>query len=151
MITKELIEDAKAAGFLYDKKSGRLYLDINDGEYEEEVTDKLEKLVELQRQRERQAVAVPDGWQAIPTDISDEFAERLCERLNWHPDGTSHRRLEGVAIEVTFRDMAKGYIRAMLSAAPPADTVKQDDYEEIRADQRMNKTEGFRAIPSPLR
>jgi hypothetical protein len=85
MITKELIEDAKAAGFLYDKKSGRLYLDINDGEYEEEVTDKLEKLVELQSQRERQAV--PSGWKLVYNGLD---CTHMAGNLEWLKEAASH-------------------------------------------------------------
>jgi hypothetical protein len=60
MITKELIEDAKAAGFhIYIGEKGRVDINTFDEDgviCDENILPELIKFAELQRQRERQAV-----------------------------------------------------------------------------------------------
>lgn len=54
---------------------------------------------------------------SVPRKPTDEWAERFCKLVNWHPDGTENKFVEGTLHSVTFRDLAKGYIRAVLAAA----------------------------------
>lgn len=58
------------------------------------------------------------GFVRVPVEPSDAWAERFCYAINWHPDGTEHKVVEGQLHSVTFRELAKGYIRAMLAARP---------------------------------
>jgi len=52
----------------------------------------------------------------VEGEVTDAEAERFCELVNWNPDGSEWKSVEGVMHEVKFRDLAKGYLRAALSA-----------------------------------
>lgn len=52
----------------------------------------------------------------VEGEVTDAEAERFCELVNWNPDGSEWKFVEGVMHEVKFRDLAKGYLRAALSA-----------------------------------
>lgn len=45
-------------------------------------------------------------------EITDDEAERFCALVNWAPDGQECKTVEGEFRCVSFRDLAKGYIRA---------------------------------------
>jgi hypothetical protein len=78
-----------------------------------EFDNSIEQLrTELQRQRERQAVAVPDGWKLIPWNYTTLFNAIAA---------ATKSQQKGVAVEVSV----KAFQEAMLSAAPPADTWNQ--------------------------
>ena len=47
-----------------------------------------------------------------PRGVSDAEAERFCALVNWAPDGEEWKAVEGEMRGVTFRELAKGYIRA---------------------------------------
>lgn len=55
---------------------------------------------------------------AFRVDPDDAWAERFCAAVNWEPDGTESKIVEGQWHHVTFRELAKGYIKAALTAAP---------------------------------
>jgi hypothetical protein len=63
-----------------------------------------------------QADAVNGVRNAEPDDVA---AERFCALVNWHPDGTQNSVVEGAWRSVTFRELAKGYIRSALAAMNP--------------------------------
>ncbi len=56
----------------------------------------------------------------VPREPDDAWAERFCALVNWHPDGSESKIVEGEFRHTSFRDLAKGYIRAMLAASPDA-------------------------------
>lgn len=53
----------------------------------------------------------------VPAEPTDALAEKFCELVNWHPDGTENKMVGGEWRSITFRELAKGYIRTLLSAA----------------------------------
>jgi hypothetical protein len=78
MITKELIEDAMAAGLL-----------DSDGYikplWSDPWLEAIAKLVELQRQRERQAV--PSGWKLVYNGLD---CTHMAGNLEWLKEAASH-------------------------------------------------------------
>jgi hypothetical protein len=133
-ITKELIEDAVSAGF-YKTNTGGIGFEGHD------VEDMLAKFAELQHQRERQAVAVSDKWKVIATKLA-KLARHAGDCLWAHhlptgegvwgcTCGLDSMVLDGELIDPPFTNALDG---AMLSAAPPADTAKQEDYEAMKLD-----------------
>lgn len=55
---------------------------------------------------------------AIKGEVTDEWAERFCEAVNWSPDGQECKTVEGQLRCVSFRDLAKGYILAAIATDP---------------------------------
>jgi hypothetical protein len=105
MSTKELIEDAKAAGLLHIPES------CKDKPLEQPTLgtmEKLAKLVELQRQRERQAV--PSGWKLVPWHYTTLFNAIAA---------ATKSQQKGVAVEISV----KAFQEAMLSAAPSPELI----------------------------
>jgi hypothetical protein len=110
-ITDDVIEDAKAAGFYVDGRN--IYESESDFLCGVKISKKINRLVELQRQRERQAVAVPVAEMFIATEKVSQAKHinvyglegyRQGEEANGLPDGTYN----------------------IVDAAPPANTVKQE-------------------------
>jgi hypothetical protein len=67
--------------------------------------DKVNELIaSAKRQRERQAVAVPDGWKLVPIEPTEAMLDDGQESL-------------ARVIDPTFEDVLSAY-KAMLSAAP---------------------------------
>jgi hypothetical protein len=64
----------------------------------------------------RSTLAVASRLQ-VGRDVTDAAAERFCALVNWHPDGLQSKVVEGQWHDVTFRELAKGYIRAALEAS----------------------------------
>jgi hypothetical protein len=101
MITKELIEDAKAAGFDVTERGTIIAPEDNEmygGSYS--VGEELAKFAELQRQRERQAVpsginfgAIVDALEAISNDIRPEveYLSKLIYEYAGHIDAAQSR------------------------------------------------------------
>jgi hypothetical protein len=52
----------------------------------------------------------------LEREPSEELADRVCKAFNWEPLGTENKVVEGKWHSVTFRELAKGYIRAMSAA-----------------------------------
>jgi len=59
-------------------------------------------------------VVVPRG------EVTDEWADRFCEAVNWSPDGQECKVVEGEMRCVTFRQIAKGHILAAIATGPDA-------------------------------
>lgn len=59
-------------------------------------------------------VVVPRG------EVTDEWADRFCEAINWSPDGQECKVVEGEMRCVTFRQIAKGHILAAIATGPDA-------------------------------
>lgn len=55
---------------------------------------------------------------AVKGEVTDEWAERFCEAVNWSPDGQECKTVEGQLRCVSFRDLAKGYILAAIATDP---------------------------------
>ena len=53
----------------------------------------------------------------VPREPTDEWAEAFCAKVNWRPNGTKNEFVEGRIHTVTFRELAKDYIRAVIDAA----------------------------------
>ena len=53
-----------------------------------------------------------------PGEVTDEWAERFCEAVNWSPDGQECKTVEGQVRCVSFRDLAKGYILSAIATQP---------------------------------
>lgn len=59
-------------------------------------------------------VVVPRG------EVTDEWADRFCEAINWSPDGQECKVVEGEMRCATFRQIAKGHILAAIATGPDA-------------------------------
>jgi len=55
---------------------------------------------------------------ALPGPVTDEWAERFCDAVNWSPDGQECKTVEGEFRCVSFRDLAKGYILSAIATNP---------------------------------
>ena len=64
-----------------------------------------------------------------PGEVTDEWAERFCEAVNWSPDGQECKAVEGQARCVSFRDLAKGYILSAIATQPAITSVTAPDAE----------------------
>lgn len=74
---------------------------------------------------------------AVKGEVTDEWAERFCEAVNWSPDGQECKTVEGQLRCVSFRDLAKGYILAAIATDPctpatPAGEEMRRDAERYR-------------------
>jgi hypothetical protein len=124
-ITDDVIEDFKAAGF----PTNLMY----------QWQERLAKFISLQRQRERQAVAVPDGmigaW-AFEAFVKGKWVVRVAFKPPPVESMSEKERNE-------FRNIQPLYL------APPADTVKQEassdtkrmDFIEAHSKDMGNYTE----------
>lgn len=74
----------------------------------------------LNTSSEPAAPVVPEGWQLVPKEPTDAWAETYCDLVNRHPDGSQTSFISDGPVTVTFRDLSKGEIAAMLAAAPEA-------------------------------
>jgi hypothetical protein len=63
-----------------------------------------------------------DGVGVHLANPSDALAEAFCRRVNWHPDGTSNTVVEGDWRSITFREMAKNYLRAAADSLTQLDS-----------------------------
>jgi hypothetical protein len=115
MITKELIEDAKAAGFVFAECNGGIHVggDVYIG-------DRLAKFAELQRQRDRQAVpSICDGKEQ---DAFEQWAKVEQYDLSTHPlhwlflDAKTYAARQGWKA-------ALRYVGQALSAAPSPELI----------------------------
>lgn len=61
-----------------------------------------------------------DGVVVPRDDVTDEWADRFCEAINWSPDGQECKVVEGEMRCVTFRQIAKGHILAAIATGPEA-------------------------------
>jgi hypothetical protein len=104
MSTKELIEDAKAADLITDYH-GYLMVRPVPKDFDEFIT-RLAKLVELQRQRERQAV--PDGWKLVPVEPTQAMCQAGQNKASEWPK---------------FPLRINPIYQAMLSAAPSPELI----------------------------
>lgn len=64
------------------------------------------------------AADVVRGEAFMPGEVTDEWAERFCEAVNWSPDGEECKSVEGQMRCVSFRDLAKGYILSAIATQP---------------------------------
>lgn len=64
-----------------------------------------------------EAERVEQGQVMVPVEPTDAWADRFCYLVNWEPEGTENKFVAGHLHSVTFRELAKGYIAAMLRAA----------------------------------
>ena len=64
--------------------------------------------------------------------VTDEWAERFCEAVNWSPDGQECKVVEGEMRCTTFREIAKGHILAVIATDPhPLATPAQPDTGDV--------------------
>ena len=75
------------------------------------------------------AEAVRQDAVMVPREPTDSEAERFCELVNWHPGGVEGKMVEGQVHTVTFRELAKGYIRAAMLAAAPGQQSAETEGE----------------------
>lgn len=68
------------------------------------------------------ALAAETGGGAVAPrgEVTDEWADRFCEAVNWSPDGQECKVVEGEMRCVTFRQIAKGHILAAIATGPEA-------------------------------
>lgn len=64
---------------------------------------------------------------AVAVEPDDAWAERYCSAVNWCPDGTENKYIEGVLLSITFRELAKGHIKAVINTAPKASEGAGDE------------------------
>jgi hypothetical protein len=127
MITKELIEDAKAAGFALDPVSGAVFIPSNGrGSLDLSV---LAKLADLQRQRERQAVAVPDKPVAWLVGLAYAFTD--------YGHAVAFAQTNMMSIQPLY-------------LAPPADTVKQEANEPDMFWDNDNPEDSFQSCEGDM-
>lgn len=62
------------------------------------------------------------GRELIHGEVTDDWAERFCEAVNWSPDGQECKTVEGQLRCVTFRELAKGYILSAIATDPCTNT-----------------------------
>lgn len=68
---------------------------------------------------DRAAISTPaQASGEIHGEVTDEWAERFCEAVNWSPDGRECKTVEGELRCVSFRDLAKGYILSAIATNP---------------------------------
>ena len=79
-------------------------------QWEDFVDDAVGLLLEMERA----------GCWVAPEEPTDEWAREFCARVNWMPEGTENKFVEGRLHTVTFLELAKGYIRAVRLASPYA-------------------------------
>jgi len=65
-------------------------------------------------------------------EVTDEWAERFCEAVNWNPDGQECKTVEGEIRCVTFRQLAKGYILSAIATDPCAAPTTQGQAADPR-------------------
>jgi hypothetical protein len=118
-ITDDVIEDAKAAGFYVDGRN--IYESESDFLCGVKISKKINRLVELQRQRERQAVAVPVAEMFIATEKVSQAKHinvyglegyRQGEEANGLPDGTYNLYLAAPLAD-TVKQEAVGYVHSL--------------------------------------
>lgn len=68
------------------------------------------------------ALAAETGGGAVAPrgEVTDEWADRFCEAVNWSPDGQECKAVEGEMRCATFRQIAKGHILAAIATGPEA-------------------------------
>jgi hypothetical protein len=113
--TKDVLDDINTAAL----EAYGVPLAEHDDPY---FNDFLLAFARIRGHRERQAVAVPDGW-------------KIAEELRTHLESWMLTEQDEDSIELMARSgRLISEHKAMFSAATPADTVKQDDYEAMKRD-----------------
>lgn len=72
------------------------------------------EIKQVRRASPADGVVVPRG------EVTDEWADRFCEAVNWSPDGQERKVVEGEMRCVNFRQIAKGHILAAIATGPEA-------------------------------
>ena len=72
----------------------------------------------ISRQPPAREDAQPVAGEPIRGEVSDEWADKFCEAVNWSPEGQECKTVEGQLRCVTFRDLAKGYILSAIATQP---------------------------------
>ncbi len=72
---------------------------------------------------ESMLAAAPAPSSLAGGEVTDEWADRFCEAVNWSPDGQECKTVEGELRCTTFRQIAKGHILSAIATNPYPDNA----------------------------